>query len=548
MKRILYSFSLAALVLASSCKKAIEIQPRQSVLTERALSTRENINAAVTGVYARLKSLRQYGRDLLAVAEAMSENGFATNKSGRLVNEAANVNGAHFGHWQNSYYAIAEINSILAAVPNLNVTPAVTADERASWEGQMYFLRALFYHDLARAYAYEPGLGVPGQDRGGIPIVTSTPLTIEGAVNNLPGRSSVDAVYARIYADLDSAIKRLPAATSPNVALANQPAAKALYTRVALYNRDYARVVSESTPVLTSFQAKIPSASDYVGSWTSTVNPESLFEIRFANQAENLGVNESLQTTYTTLFERGNPNRVQGFGDLVATTTLLQHLGFIGIAANGSGGTFTSRSDDVRNLLFERGSSARGTARIENTKFIGKNGFPNLDNIPVIRISEVLLSRAEARVMPTNRDGSANPNYDLTAARNDLVAFKQRRYSNYANTQAAFDATLTTQAQVYNEILRQRRLEFAMEGHRWFDFKRTGGYLSPAATPALNAPTTPVNQQFNPNNPINPAVAAPNGLMTGLSSKIIYTDFRILAPIPVRETDNNPNVIQNFGY
>lgn len=543
MKRILYSFSLAALVLASSCKKAIEIEPRQSVLTERALSTRENINAAVTGVYARLKSLRQYGRDLLAVAEAMSENGFATNKSGRLVNEAANVNGAHFGHWQNSYYAIAEINSILAAVPNLNVTPAVTASERESWEGQMYFLRALFYHDLARAYAYEPGLGVPGQDRGGVPIVTSTPLTIEGAVNNLPGRASVDAVYARIYADLDSAIKRLPAATSPNVALANQPAAKALYTRVALYNRDYARVVSESTPVLASFQAKIPSTSDYVGSWTSTVNPESLFEIRFANQAENLGVNESLQTTYTTLFERGNPNRVQGFGDLVATTTLLQHLGFTGLSTtgNGAGGIFSNRTDDVRNLLFERGSAARGTARIENTKFIGKNGFPNLDNIPVIRVSEILLSRAEARVMPTNRDGSANPNYDLTAAKNDLVAFKQRRYSNYAATQGVFDATLTTQAQIYNEILRQRRLEFAMEGHRWFDFKRTGGYLSPGVTPALNAPAA---QQFNPNNPINPTT----GLPTGLSSKIVYTDFRILAPIPVRETDNNPNVIQNFGY
>lgn len=510
--KALYPFVLLAIVLAGSCKKAIEIDPRQSVPTERALSTRENVNAAITGVYARLKSLRQYGRDLLAVAEAMSENGFATNKSGRLVNEAANVPSAHFAHWQNSYFAIAEINNILAAIPNLNVTPAITASERANMEGQIYFLRALYYHDLARGYAYEPGLGVPGQDRDGVPIVTSTPLSVEEAVNNLPSRASVVAVYARIYADLDSATKRLtPGALNP--LFANEPAARGLLCRVALYNRDYARVITEATAVLAANQSRITPVTNYVSGWSSQGHPESLFEIRFANQAENLGVNESLQTTYTTLFERGNPGRVQGFGDLVATTTLLQQLGFTGISANGSGGTFSGRSDDVRNLLFERGSSARGTARIENTKFIGKNGFPNLDNIPIIRIPEILLSRAEARTMQTNRDGSANPAFDLVAARADLIAYKQNRYANYATTQQAADNALTTQPALYNEILRQRRLEYTMEGHRWFDFKRTGGYTG-----------------------------------TGLNSKIIYTDFRMLAPIPQREVDNNPNIVQNFGY
>ena len=516
MKNInkIYLYAIAMVIVATtSCKKQLEINPAISVSIERALSTRENLNAAIIGVYARLKGLRLYGRDMFAVGEALSENGLATNKSGRLINEAANVPGAHFGTWQSAYFAIAEINIILNAIPSLNVTPAVTIAERNGWEGELLFLRALLYHDLVRIYGYEPGFGVAGQDRGGVPIVTQTPLTIEAALANTPGRASVDSVYSRIYADLNSAITRLsnPASFAPGkVTLA---AAQALFARVALYNRDYNLANTMATSVLTAFQPRIPTAGNYVGSWTSAVHPESIFEVRYANQAENLGVNESLQTTYTTLRDRGNPNVVQGFGDLVAQTSLLTQLGFTGVV--NAGGTFTSRSDDARNLLFERGSTARGTARIECTKFIGKNGFPNLDNVPVIRVSEVLLTRAEARANATNANGTANLSFSLANATADLVALKTLRYAAYATTQAPTDATLTTAPLLLNEIYRQRRIELAFEGHRWFDFKRLG-------------PTSPINPQT--------------------STKIIYTDFRMLPPIPQREIDNNPAIIQNFNY
>ncbi len=514
-KRLL-TLSTVALLAVGCGKKDLIIEPRQSIRTENTFTSRENVDAAITGVYAYLKNLRYYGRDMLAVAEALSENGFATGKSGRLVNEAALVPGAHFANWQVCYYAIAQINMTLAAIPNLNVTPAVTTAERNNWEGQLFFLRALMYHDLMRCYAYEPGVGVPGQDRGGVPIVTSTPTTIEDAVKTLPARAPADSVYNLIYRDLDAAIARLTTPTNFAPALATQVAAQALYARVALYRGDYTRAVQMSNMVInnTNIFNRMTNVNSYLSGWTSQVNPESLFEIRFANTNENLGVNESLQTTYTTLRDRGNPLVVQGFGDLVGTTTLLLNLGFTGIAANGSGGTFTGRSDDVRNLLFERGSAARGTARIECTKFIGKNGFPNLDNIPVIRLPEVLLTRAEARVMATNRNGSANTEFNLTAGRDDLIAFKQRRYTNYATSQQTADNALATEAALVTEILRQRRLEYAMEGHRWFDFKRVGGAYTSAA----------------------------------VNTKVGYTDFRMLAQIPIREVDGNRNLAQNFGY
>ncbi len=512
---IILSLIIAASVFLYSCKKQIEVEPRQSISIEQVFTSKDNINAAITGVYSRLKSLRLYSRDLFAVSEALSENGFATNKSGRLVNEAALVPGAHFVNWQLDYYAIAEINILLNKLPSVSLVPAITPAERASWEGQLYFLRALCYHDLARTYCYEPGLGVPGQDRGGLPIVTITPLSIEAAVVNLPARSSIDDVYRRIYADLDSTLTRLNNSSLNAPALPSLASAQALYARVALYNRDYTRANTMATLALTTVSSRLTSATSYLSGWTSQIHPESVFELRFANPAENVGVNESLQTSYTTLRDRGISTVVQGFGDLVATTTLLQQLGFTGIAANGSGGTFSGRSDDVRGLLFEAGSTARGTARIECTKFIGKNGQPNLDNIPLIRIPEILLTRAEARANSTNRDGSANASFNLANAVADLVILKQNRYSNYTVSQAPADALLPTSpaASVINEILRQRRLEFAMEGQRWFDFKRTGGVTG-----------------------------------TGINTKLIYTNFLMLPAIPQREVDNNPNLTQNFGY
>ena len=518
MKNLIFKISFIVIIcfVLHACKKQIEVTPRQSILVDQVFSSKDNINAAITGIYTRLKSARLYGRDLFAVADALSENGFATNKSGRLVNEAANVPGAHFVNWQLNYYSIAEINKLIAGIPNVKVVPAVTAAERANWEGQLYFLRALNYHDLVRTYCYEPGIGVLGQDRGGVPIVLTTPSTIEGAIANLPARATIDDVYKRVYADLDSALVRLNNNALNTPATPSLAAAQGLYARVALYNRDYTKAVSMANLALAPVLSKLTSVSSYTSGWTSQVHPESLFELRFANPAENIGVNESLQTTYTTLKDRGIPTVVQGFGDLVATSSLLTQLGFVGFGANGSGGTFTSRSDDVRNLLFERGSTARGTARIECTKYIGKNGQPNLDNIPLIRVAEVLLTRAEGRANAINRDGSANTDFSLTNAMADIVLLKQNRYSSYATTQRVADSTLATftmAAPYINEILRQRRIELALEGHRWFDYKRTNGLTG-----------------------------------TGLSSKLAYTDFRLLAGIPQREVDNNPNLTQNFGY
>jgi hypothetical protein len=65
----------------------------------------------------------------------------------------------------------------------------------------------------------------------------------------------------------------------------------------------------------------------------------------------------------------------------------------------------------------------------------------------------------------------------------------------------------------------ERRVEFFLEGHRWFDLVRTGRLL-----PVMNG-------YFNRNN-----------------MNFIVEEHNLIMPIPLREIDINPNLGQNPGY
>ena len=469
---------LASMLATASCNSTLDVRPRLSIDSATALSTAEGIDAAVNGVYDRFQSTNLYGRDLIAIPEALSDNGRATNKSGRLFPEFQNQPNAHFVSWGTAYFAINQINLILEALPI--ITDQVLRDR---YDGECRFLRALLYFDLARAYAYDLGAVVAEYDRGGVPIVTTGVLNPSQIT--FPARSSVADLYTLVYGDLTVAVAKLTNARGQFYA--NKSAAQALFSRVALYNRDWAGVVRNATDALAAGGvARFLDNGSYIGGWRANRHPESFFEIIYAIP-ENIGVNTSLQTTYSTLVELGNRTRTGGFGDLVPSVSLLADLN---AERNAAG-----ESLDIRRQLYELGTAGRGTAEIECTKFLGKNGAVNLDNVPVIRASEMYLNRAEA-------------NYNLgreTDALADLNLIRRRA--------GLVDRATLTGIPLLTEILRQRRIELAFEGSRWFDLKRRG--VDIIKVPATNLP---------------------------------FTDFRILAPIPQREITNNPNLRQNFGY
>ena len=517
MKKIFSKYIIVGGLIAvfvSGCEKQLEISPRQSIDAADALTSRDAIEATLIGIYARLKNARMYGRDMITHPEALSDNGFATNKSGRLLPEANNNQGAHFTTtiWTSYYAGINQINLVLEALPTLTLSPAITQVERDRWEGQLYFLRGLMYFDMMRVYAYIPGAVVAAQDKGGVPLSLVGISTAEAALAYKPIRDPIDAVYTQIVADLTQAEAKL-LYPGLGVNLANKAAAQGLLARVSLYKKDYTAARSWADKCIATAGSKMTTASTYVANWRAATHGETLFQVAFATNGENIGVNESLQTSFTTLVTPGNQANTGGFGDLVPTLTLLADLGItlnggMTTANFGLNHTIASRSTDVRNLLYEPGTAGRGNIKTECTKYIGKNGFINLDNVPVFRISEAYLIRAEAQITP------GSPVFNAGEALADMQFLKTRRYTDYAGSAQQTADNAMDATQLYAEILRQRRIEFAFEGHRFFDLKRLGKDV--VKSPHYNT--------------------------------VAFTDTRILAPIPQAEVDGNSNLKQNAGY
>ena len=511
----LFILPLVCCLLLTSCEKQLETQPRQSIDAGTALTSREAIEASITSIYATLKNARLYGRDLITHPEALADNGFATNKSGRLLPEALNTQGAHFTTtiWTASYAAINQINLTLEALPTLNLVPAVTQAERDRWEGQLYFLRGLYYFDLVRVYAYIPGAVVAAQDKGGVVISTKGFAGKDVALAFKPGRAPIDDVYTQVVADLQQANAKL-LNLGLGVNLANKAAAQGLLARVNLYRKNFTEAKKWADSCILLAGSKMSTTSNYVAQWRGDTHIETLFQVRFTLNSENIGVNESLQTSFTTLVTPGNTAATGGFGDLVPTLTLLTDLGITlngGMTTanfTGANAVVASRNTDVRNLLYEPGTTGRGAAKIECTKFVGKNGFINLDNVPVFRISDAYLIRAEAQAT------AGSPVLDLSAALADLKAVKSRRYTGYTGSALETTDNALIQPDLLEEIIRQRRIEFAFEGHRFFDLKRLGRDL----------------------------------VKTPHYTTVAFTDTRILPALLQADIDGNPNLKQNSGY
>ncbi len=504
MKRTYFNIImvLALGLLAQSCKKELDIPSKNALDASTALTSKNGIESAINSIYSVLKSERLYGRDLFSVAEAMADVAYANGRSSRLLGENRNQSGANMANWSTSYGAVNECNLTLEAIPGVKDG---TAADKARWEGEIRFLRALYFFDLVKNYAYIPTYVVTVQDKGGIVINTKGFNSGTEAAKYQPGRASVAASYAQIMNDIYAAISLL-SNSNRGVSYASKHAALALGSRVALYEGKWARSDSFATAAiaLAGGIGSMTNTGNYVGGWRAATHPEGIFQVLYATLGENLGVNTSLAATHTTLSAPGAFAGVrQGQGDLVPNAFLLTELGISGFNTTTLVSTSTppptlTYGNDVRNKLFEWGVNASGNY-VECTKWMGKNGGPNWDNTVVLRWPELYLNRAEARYQQGNETG----------AWADLNVIRTARVVGFT-----VPATPLAGQALLDEILRQRMLEFAFEGYRFYDLKRYG---------------TTINKSI-------PVVSLP------------ATDFRLLPRIPTSEVDGNPNMVQNYNY
>ena len=456
-----------------SCEDKLSLQDPTQISKDQALED-GGIEGVAISMYSAMQSVDYYGARMMIVGDVMADNVRANFLSNRYASEYDNVPGTHFEIYVVCYDVLSAANNLLANIESSDLSDG----RKRELEGEGKFVRALVLHDLVRTYGYEPTQIINNWDAG--VIIRTEP--VEGPDQaDFRARETVNSVYAQIEADLLSAIGLLNN-DNPNH-LASKGAAEALLSRVYLYMERYNDVITYATNALNSGVASLVTADAYSDAFHGQFNPEAFFELIFDNQ-ETISVNDALAAVTTTL--------PAAWADLVYTDDLLgiydqaNDVRYLDMTFPGNGFTYNNKYS----------GSADG-----NNVFDGNTPTAFVtwaDNMPIIRYSEVLLNRAEAYA-ETGQDALARDDVNQLRSNRGLAA------SPVGSSGAA----------LINDILLERRMELAFEGHRWFDLKRRGMDIP---KPQGNIPT------------------------------VSYTNFRILANLPNGDVDINPNLVQNPGY
>lgn len=465
MKKLIYIF-LTGIVLASCTD--LEVENKAALPQEIVLGDLAGFEAVLFAAYESVNDFAYYGQTMMIAPEILADNMNLVNLSGRYEQEFVNAQNANIGIWFNRYTAINECNIVINLINEDYVEGDQATKEVLVAEAK--FLRALFYHDLAKVYGYEPGQEVDGFNSS---VILRTEPTVGLSDVDDRARATNVEIYEQIEQDLLDAIDGLPtvAPGSTEVARANRQAAQLLLARVYLYWGRDAEAANYAQQAIAGDGSDLVAAADYVDSWddaTFNFHPESVFEsdLRIADWNSVDGANNSLHSLTMNVTD-GNFFVVTASDELVAT--------------------IDENANDVRrNMLlnmplgemFNKWRGAKGT-------------LPFQENLPILRLSEGYLIAAEA----------------LGPGAGDV----------FLNTLREARGMTTNVTATVDNVLRERRIEYMAEGHRFFDLKRLG-----------RAITKPVSAGVN---------------------NVAYSDFRILSRIPQSELELSDGLlVQNPGY
>ncbi len=400
-------------IALTSCEDKLDLEPTQSISTEAALSTGDNIENLLIGAYAEAGQAASYGgrlqmmADLYGATDQVSWNGTFQQPRQVYVKNVLVDNSYVSGFWLNAYDVINQTNIV---IDNLAI---VDEDNQANIEGQARFLRGLTYFDLTRMFGQQY---MPGQTNDQLGV----PLSLEGIVDysgNLEiARATVEENYAQVIEDLEAAYDLLPEGNSE---FAGRYAAQALLARVYLQQGDYTNALAAANDVIENGGFSL--TSDFADAFNNdTDGPETIFAFQVTTQDGS----NTLITHYADQANGGRGNDISINDEYIAM--------------------FESE-DDVRGEFFYE--SAQSGDRL-TSKYTNQFG-----NVTILRLAEMYLIRAEAN-LELNSSTGATPLEDVNTIR----------------ARSGADALASVSLE---DVLMERQLELAFEGFFIHDLKRT---------------------------------------------------------------------------
>lgn len=444
MRKLLY---ILIVLCATSCGDDFLFQPPRAALTVGSFpATSNDAVLAVNGAYNILRAW-QINTGGFPLLDFMADDVVKGSSPGDGTAVAPYDNFTHTAEegglerwYKTEYEAIRRTNLVINEVPNIDMDE----DLKSRLIAEARFLRAYFYADLVRGF-------------GAVPMVTeiNAPVDLE--------RTPVETILEEIiYPDLENAIANLPERSGygpEDLGRATKGAARGLLARVKLFYGAFNEVEQLTKAIIDSDEYQL--MDDYSDIFTAENehNVESIFEVgaipeTFANGGSQFA---------NTLGVRGSPNRGWGFGrpayrwiaemevnedPRLEPSVIFLNEELDGVVISGDGATPDTIYD--------------GSEIIEIEAYNQKVWYPGTDtrtafghNKRILRYSDVLLMHAEA----LNENGKST----------EALGF----LNQVRNRAGVPEYTTTSQSELRDLIMDERKYELALEGLRFWDLVRT---------------------------------------------------------------------------
>lgn len=410
-QRFLFLLIILGSFTFTSCKKAVELEPVGNATIAPPIHNDADVAANLNLGYQSLADDNYYGGSLQIFSELLADRLDGSQLGGNYLGiYTRNTNIFNFDN--STFYALIH-KVIFQSNLTLDFLSVANASNKARYEGEAKFLRALAYFDLVRMYAHPYTVA----DAATLPGI---PLRLNSARQEVK-RSTVAESYAQIIKDLKDAETLLPASNS---VYATKWAAKAILAKVYFQMNDFVNAYAYANDVIAN--GGFGFDTNYRRRFSAAGTPETVFGLTF--EANN---------------PQGRFGRLRSYNTIPAATPTLR-------LTNAFYVTATSNPSDIR----------RGWYTTKNGFFL-LNKFDSASfKLPIIHITELKLIRAES---------AAETGTNLNVAIADINNIVARAYGT---TSSLILPASASAALIREAARRERDLELVGEGNRLHELKR----------------------------------------------------------------------------
>ncbi len=532
MKKIYFSILAAATIIgAVACSGYLDGVKPQGALAIEDSATEKGVNGLLTGTYAAIDGFLEhpftytksfpwhaapsnwiYGS--VAAGDSHKGSDPGDQSQGNQIEDfsATPTNEFFRGKWWHCYEGVTRANNTLRTLAVAKTKNTISADVAKRIEGEARFLRGHYHFEAKKMWNFVP--------------------YIDENVKDFRVPNDKD-IWANIEADFKAGVDNLPTKQADQ-GRATKWSAQAYLAKAKMFQKKYAEALPLLNEIIASNQFNL--AKNYSDNYNADVNnnKESVFEIQYsvndgASEGQNGGFSEALAFPFAN---SGAPSGCCGFHQPSQNLVNAHKTDATGLPLFTTFNATDLKSDIVNGTYLKSTDAytADNTTPIDPRLdwSVGRRGIPFLDwglhpgqgwirdqsgtygpyspiknayykrqegslvatfatywrgsanNFRLIRYADVLLWAAECEVEIGSLD-KAQVYVDIIRERvrtgSKVTVVGGAPAANYQiSTYAAANTTFTAKGKDFarDAVRFERRLEFALEGHRFFDLVRWG--------------------------------------------------------------------------